>query len=68
MSPNLRELESRIESLEDNHAKVNELVDLLDDVKGALRIFVKIGYAVKWIAICVTTVSAAGIAVKKWIA
>lgn len=43
-------LEARMRVVEQKLEGIDELVILLEDVKGALRVFIKIGKGVKWIA------------------
>ena len=42
-------MDNRVKSLESAHPSVVELIGLLDDVKSALKVFVKCGNALKWI-------------------
>lgn len=39
-----------MQALESDHKSITELVTLLEDVKSALRLFVKVGNAVKWLS------------------
>lgn len=43
-------LEARMEAIEKSQKNVQELVDLLEEVKGALRLFIKAGRFIKWLA------------------
>ena len=49
MTCNCKDLEVRLEAIEEYHKSITELVDLLNDVKGALRLFIATGKAVKWL-------------------
>jgi prefoldin subunit 5 len=66
MSGLLKDLEARMQMVEANQGKVQELIDLLNDVKSALRIFVKVGNGIKWLAVLVATVSGGIMAARKW--
>lgn len=57
-------LEARMEAIEKTQNSVAELVGLLEDVKSALRIFVKIGNAVKWLSALVLACSGITWAIK----
>lgn len=39
-----------MDAIEREHKSINDLVHLLEDVKSALRVFVKIGNFVKWLS------------------
>lgn len=67
MPDSLRNLEARVAALESNQVSIQELIGLLEDVKSALRIFVKIGNGVKWLAVIVVSSTSAIIAIKKWL-
>lgn len=67
MSNLLRDLEARMAIVEANQGKVQELIDLLEDVKSALRVFVKFGNGLKWIAVLVASVVGAVVTIRKWI-
>lgn len=43
-------LEARMIAIEAKMKSIEELVVLLEDLKGALRVIVKIGKCVKWVA------------------
>lgn len=62
-----KDMESRMQMVESNQGKVQELIDLLEEVKSALRIFVKIGNGLKWLALLIGSVAGAVLAIKKWI-
>lgn len=65
MQQMLKALEARMQIMESNQDKVQELIDLLEDVKSALRLFVKIGNAFKWLAIVIASLAAAWAAIRK---
>lgn len=65
MQQMLKALEARMQIVESNQDKVQELIDLLEDVKSALRLFVKIGNAFKWLAIVIASLAAAWAAIRK---
>lgn len=67
MSGAYRDLELRIEAVEANQGKVLELIDLLEEVKSALRLFVKIGNAFKWLAVLIASVAGAVMVIRKWL-
>ena len=46
----LKLLERRVAAIEQHHQDIAELIALLEDVKGALRLFIKVGKAIKWLA------------------
>lgn len=50
MPHSLGSLAERVAALESHKDSIQELVQLLHDVQGALRIFIKLGKAVKWLA------------------
>lgn len=65
MQPALKDLQKRMQIVEANQSKVQELIDLLEDVKSALRLFVKIGNAFKWLALVIASLAAAWAAIRK---
>lgn len=67
MNASLRDLEIRMQQVEANQGKVQELIDLLEDVKSALRVFVKVGNGLKWIALLVGSVAGAVVTIRKWV-
>lgn len=60
-------LEARMKIVETNQVQFQELIELLEDVKSALRIFIKIGNGVKWLAILAASVSGGVMAMRKWL-
>lgn len=46
----MHSMEARVKALEDKFSSIDELISLLEDVKGALRLFIKVGKVVKWAA------------------
>lgn len=67
MSASIRDLEERVQIVEANQHKVQELIGLLEDVKSALRVFIKIGNGLKWIAVVLVSISGAVMALRKWL-
>jgi len=67
MNCSCKDMEARMRAVEANQLKVQELINLLEDVKSSLRIFVKIGNGLKWIALFITSIVGAIIAIRKWI-
>lgn len=65
--PNLHDLEKRMTIIEANQAKVNDLVELLEDVRSALRIFIMVGNGFKWLVGIGISVGIGYAAVKKWL-
>jgi hypothetical protein len=49
MTPTLAQLAERLDALEKHQQEIDELVSLLKDVRAALRVFVAIGSAFKWL-------------------
>ncbi len=59
-------LEARLQALEANQGRVQELIDLLEDVQSALRVFVKLANALKWVSILVASITGGVLAIRKW--
>ncbi len=66
MACSCKDLEIRMSVLEEQHKSIAELIGLLEDVKSALRVFVKIGNAFKWVAILISSIIGAIMAIRKW--
>ncbi len=65
---NLHDLEQRVIALENSKKSIDDLVDLLEDVRSALKVFVKIGNAAKWLVTLGATLGGAYYALKHWLA
>lgn len=63
----MRAIELKQQEMDSKKPDFDELIGLLKDVKSALRIFVKIGNAVKWIALVITAITGGFVAVRKWL-
>lgn len=50
-------LEARMRIMEEKQKSIDDLVQLLEDVKRALRIFVRLGNVIKWLAAVVLSCS-----------
>lgn len=64
----IEELEKRVLVLEQGKASIDDLVSLLEDVRSALKIFIKIGNACKWLITLGATIAGAWYAIKHWLA
>lgn len=63
----IEELKARMQAIENDHLEIRELVDLLQEVKSALRLFVKFGNGVKWVAVIVASIGGAFAVLRKWV-
>jgi hypothetical protein len=63
---NFHELEKRVIALENSKASIDDLVQLLEDVRSALRVFITIGNALKWVVTLAASIAGAYYAFKHW--
>lgn len=61
---NIARINGKIDVIVSNDAKVNELLALIEQVKSAMVIFVKVGNVIKWVLGFIAPVVAAYYAIK----
>ena len=65
---NAKTLEQRVKSLEENQESVSDLVDLLRDVRSALKVFVHVGNGLKWLVTLGASIAGVWYGLKHWLA